>query len=294
MPGGAIILINTRWHDDDLAGRLLEKQKEGGDQWEIIDMPAIKDGLALWPEWYSLETLKGIKRVIVPRDWNSLYMQNPVPDDGDFFKRKLFQWYTKEQKPKHLRIYGASDYAVTDDGGDWTVHIVVGLDPDHNIYILDLWRERTSSKVWVDSLLDLAEIWEPVEWAEEAGQIEKGVGPFIVSEMERRGIFFSRRPFSSSIDKPTRAQSIRGICEFGKVYFPLHKEWCDALVNELLRFPAGVNDDQVDTMSLIGRMLGKMFKAHTPKRDEPKNKPMSFSYIIETTEEEETKSPYRL
>ena len=226
--------------------------------------------------------------------WNSLYMQNPVPDDGEFFKRKWLKWYNTEDLPKHLRTYGASDYAVTDGGGDWTVHIVVGIDTEHNIYVIDLWRGKTTSIVWVETLLDLVEKYEPVEWAEEAGQIEKGVGPFIVQRMSEREVFVSRRPFTSASDKPTRAQSIRGRVEHGKVFFPLDKLWCDTLVNEMMRFPAGVNDDQVDTLSLVGRMLGKMFKANIPDREKPKPDYMSYSYVIDSTQEEEEKSPYRL
>jgi hypothetical protein len=106
MPGGAVVVINTRWHDDDLSGRLLAEQEEGGDKWELLSLPAIdQQGSPLWPEWYPLERLEQIKGVLPARDWNALYQQNPIPDDGDYFK----DWFGEyEELPPNLRMYGAA------------------------------------------------------------------------------------------------------------------------------------------------------------------------------------------
>lgn len=268
MPNGAIVLIQTRWHDDDLAGRLLEAQKNGGDQWEVLSLPAINDeGNALWPAWYPIERLEQIKGVIGPRDWNSLYQQDPVPDTGDYFKKEWFRYY--ENKPEHLRIYGASDYAVTDDGGDYTVHLVAGVDPQDNIYVLDMWRDQTESDVWIDAWVDLCKRWEPLTWAEEGGQILKSVGPFIRKRQDETKTYTLRKQFTSSSDKPTRARAIQGRMSMGKVYFPIHADFTANLERELLRFPAGKNDDQVDTLSLIGRMLASMVGGDVPKDNDP-------------------------
>ena len=108
MPGGAVVVINTRWHDDDLSGKLLAEQDHGGDKWEVLSLPAIQpDGTALWPEWYPLARLEQIRSVLPARDWNSLYQQNPIPDDGDYFRAG---WFTDYQElPPDLAIYGASD-----------------------------------------------------------------------------------------------------------------------------------------------------------------------------------------
>jgi hypothetical protein len=99
---------------------LLADQDDGGDQWEVLSLPAIDTRLPLWPEWYPLERLEQIKAVLPARDWNALYQQNPIPDDGDYFKATGSASTTT--LPPNLRMYGASDYAVTDGDGDYTEH----------------------------------------------------------------------------------------------------------------------------------------------------------------------------
>jgi hypothetical protein len=92
-------------------------------------------GEALWPEWYDLPALERIKATIGPREWSALYQQQPQPDEGTFFKREWFKpWETKLPS---LRYYGTSDYAVTDGGGDYTVHRVWGIGPDGDVYRVD-------------------------------------------------------------------------------------------------------------------------------------------------------------
>ena len=141
-----------------------------------------------------------------------------------------------------------------------------GIDGDGNIYIKDWWRSQSSTDVWIDMLLDMAARHQVLDWAEEKGQIEKSIGPFIVKRMQERNIFFNRRQFTSTADKPTRAQSFRGRLAQGKVFLPRHAAWRPALEAELLSFNAGKHDDQVDTLSLFGRMLDTMFP---PRRDLP-------------------------
>lgn len=266
-PDGAIVLIQTRWHEDDLAGRLLHKASRGGDQWTVLELPAMHEGKALWPEWYNVERLERIRTAIDPRDWSALFQQRPSPESGHYFKREWFRWY--DEIPKHLRVYGASDYAVTDKGGDYTVHLVVGIDPEDNIHILDLWREQTESDVWIEAFLDLVVKWKPLYWAEERGQIIKSVGPFIEKRMRERKVYCARESFTSAVDKPTRGQAIRARASMGKVYLPQQAPWLSSLMTELMTFPVGVNDDQVDTLSLIGRMLADMVGGVMPKKPGP-------------------------
>lgn len=269
MPGAPIVIIQTRWHDDDLSGRLIQAQEMGGDQWEILSLKAIdekREGRALWPGWFPIERLEQIKQVVGPRDWSALYQQNPVPDEGGYFQRDWIQWYN--DKPKHLRIYGASDYAVTDDGGDYTVHLVVGVDPNDDIYLLDIWREQADSETWVEAFIELVKKWKPLEWAEENGQIIKGVGPFIVKRQRETEAYCYRRQFASSHDKPTRAQAIRGRMAQKRVFFPSGEDWAATMIHELMRFPAGKNDDQVDALSLVGRMLADMRPGQVPPKPE--------------------------
>lgn len=273
-PGGRVVVIQTRWHEDDLTGRLIEEQARGGDKWDILELPAIgRDGQALWPAFYPLPTLERIRSVLPTRDWAALYQQRPAPDEGAYYKRDWFRYY--DEKPQHLRIYGSSDYAVTEGGGDYTVHLVAGVDPDDNIYILDVWRAQASSDVWISELLNLIRTHKPLMWIEEQGQIIKSIGPFLDKRMREERIYCRREQVASAADKPTRSRSIQARTAMGKVYLPRKAAWLDAFTSELLVFPAGKHDDQVDTFGLIGRMLDEIIPATVPKA-EPK--PMQFGY----------------
>ncbi|MEL7224468.1 MAG: terminase family protein, partial [Cyanobacteria bacterium J06576_12] len=114
---GAIVLIQTRWHEDGLAGRLLEKEADGtGDEWDKLILPAIDSAdNALWPQKFDLPRLRKIQAAIGERDWSALYQQNPTPDDGTFFKREWFKRH--KMVPKNVSRYLCSDYAVTEDAG---------------------------------------------------------------------------------------------------------------------------------------------------------------------------------
>jgi len=268
-PGGRVVVIQTRWHEDDLTGRLIEEQAKGGDQWEILELPAItSDGKALWPEYYPLETLERYRSVLPSRDWAALYQQRPAPDEGAYFKRDWFRFY--DEKPKHLRVYGASDYAVTEDGGDYTVHIVIGVDPEDNIYVLDVWRGQTSSDVWIGELINLIREHKPLMWVEEQGQIIKSIGPFLEKRMREEKVYCRREQVVSASDKPTRSRSIQARTAMGKVYIPNKSPWVEAFTSELLVFPAGKHDDQVDTFGLIGRMLDELVSGKVPKANKAK------------------------
>lgn len=266
----------TRWQDDDLAGRLLAEQASGGEQWEVLSLPAeagLDDPLGrtpgelLWPEWFTPQMFVEAKRDV--RNWSALYQQVPTPDSGDYFKKEWVRWYDNAPDLRTLRTYGASDYAVTAQGGDYTVHGVIGVDPQDNIYVLDWWREQTDSNEWIDAFLDLMGKWKPLMWAEEQGQILRSLGPFIERRQRERHIYGYRRAFTSSADKPTRAQAIRARMAMGMVYFPKGQPWSTDLVSEMLRFPAGRNDDQVDVMSLFGRMLASLVHGDEIKPAEP-------------------------
>ncbi len=258
----AIVLINHRMHEEDLTGQLLAQQAAGGDQWEVVELPAIsEDGAALWDCKFPLKALERIKRNTLPHFWSALYQQKPTPEDGDYFKRNWFRWYNADEKPRHLRLYGASDYAVTANGGDYTVHVVCGLDPDDNLYVIDLWRAQTESHDWVEAFLDLMSEHKTLDWAEEQGQILKSLGPFIKRRMRERKVYGKRTQFPSSGagDKAVRCRSFQARCSMGKVYLPTNAPWIPDFLQELLAFGAGgKHDDQVDAVGLIGRMLDTM------------------------------------
>ena len=293
MPGGAIVLIQTRWHDDDLAGRLLAAQENGtGDKWEVLELKAETDGKALWPEWYPYDALMRIKAAVGKRDWNSLYQQNPIPDDGDFFLRDWFRWYDDE--PKNLKIYGASDYAVTEGGGDFTEHGVMGVDANDDIYLLDWWSGQTTSDVWIETQLDLTLRHKPRIWAGESGPIRRSVEPFLKKRVRERKAYCRLEWLPSITDKTARARGIQARASMGKVYLPRNAPWVDDLLHQLLRFPAGTFDDKVDVMSLFGRMLDMVFAAKPDQKPPEGPKPGTFEHLLKVTAKTKRKSTYRM
>ena len=161
-------------------------------------------------------------------------------------------WQYADPPPRqHMRIYAASDYATKFQGeGDYTVHVIVGVTPEDDIHILDVWRRQAESDTWIEVAVGMMERWEPIVWAEESGQIEKSVGPFLRKQMLERKVYCRRQQFPSAADKATRARSIQGRWAMRKVYFPRTRpDWLPELEAELLKFPLGANDDQVDALS---------------------------------------------
>jgi predicted phage terminase large subunit-like protein len=263
MPAGAIVLIQTRWHEDDLAGRLLESE---GDQWEVLELPAINaDGKALWPEWYNEQALERIKATIGPREWSALYQQKPQPDEGTFFQRSWFKEW--EAKPL-LRYYGSSDYAVTDGDGDYTVHRIWGIDASGALYRVDGWRGQATSDVWIEEKLNLIDRYRPLAWFGEGGVIQKAIEPALKRRMRERRSYCRLEWLPSVSDKPTRARSFQAMAASGRVYVEPQAD-----ISEFLSFPAGKHDDEVDTASLIGRAIDQAHPAIVARPQIARNPP---------------------
>jgi predicted phage terminase large subunit-like protein len=279
-PRAKRILMNTRWHEEDVAGRVLAQIEREEIKGRVISIPAIAEssdalgrapGEYLWddPAGYDYAAfLKARQREASPMMWAALYQQRPAPEEGDYFKAAWLKECAALPDPKTLRVYGGSDYAVTADGGDYTVHIVVGLDPEGRMYLLDLWRKQSSSEEWIEAFCDLVEEWKPMGWAEEQGQIKAGVGPFLDRRQRERQAYCHREAFPTRGDKAVRAQSIRGRMALEGLYIPAKAAWYPALRSELLSFPAGKHDDQVDALGLVGQLLDHMLSGEKPK--EPK------------------------
>jgi len=288
-PGGSIIIIQTRWHEEDLAGSILPIDYQGesgeilcrdGQVWEVICIPAKAEraddplgravGEYIWPEWFPVDHWAQFERK--PRTWASLYQQRPAPEEGDLFQAAWLRPYENAPARSTMHIYGGSDYAVTADGGDYTVHIVLGIDAEQRLWLLDLWRKQTSSDQWVESFCDLVREWKPGGWAEETGQIKSGVGPFLERRMRERQAFVVRETFPTRGDKAIRAQSIRGRMALDGLYVPINAPWYEQFRSELLTFPTGRHDDQVDALGLVGQLLDKIYSPNAPEQPKPQER----------------------
>lgn len=266
-PGGGVLVILTRWHDDDLAGRLLRFAEEGADQWEVVKYPAIaemdepfrNEGEPLHPERYSVDALEQIKKAIGPRDWTALYQQNPVSDEGDYFSRDMIRYYEDgDVDYDKLRYYCAWDLAIGQrDRNDYSVGMVIGVDEYDQLYVVDVVRGKYDGFELVERILDLYEQWRPGIVGIEKGHIEMALGPFLEKRTRERKLneaYFKDLKVGRR-DKEARARAIQGRMQQGMVYFPKDAVWTGPLVAELLRFPNGTHDDQVDALAWIGLMM---------------------------------------
>jgi len=274
--GARVVIIMTRWHEDDLVGRLIDPKNsyyvpEEAANWKVLSLPAIavnddpmgrKPGEALWPERFDMEFLNQAKR-LNPKGFSALYQGSPSPDDGDYFKREWLKFYVPSELPRNLRFYVASDHAVsTDQERDATCLLPVGVDDEDNIWILpDVWWRRADTETVVEGMIDLMRRRNPLMWWAESGHITKSIGPFLRKRMSERQIYCAIDEVVPTKDKQTRAQSIRARMSMGKVYFPRFATWWADAQDEILKFPSSSHDDFIDALAHIGMGLDKQVRA---------------------------------
>ena len=300
----AIIVVHTRWHQDDLIGRLCDPdhpERNGkyagiADNWKYINLPAVvKDpvlahalGLtleapedefvqkqfgtepmsSLWPGRKSLPLLAEAKQQD-DRVFGALYMGEPTPEDGDYFKKEMLLEYGPGDLPKNLRFYAASDHAVSvKQMADKTVLGGVGVDDDDNIYVMpDLVWKRMETDETVEEIIRLMKQLDPQMWWMESELISKSFGPFLRKRMDDERVYTFLKPVTPSKDKMTRARAIQGRMQGKKVFFPRHATWWPDAKSQLLKFPFGANDDFVDFIAHIGMGLRSMLKAPREAND---------------------------
>ncbi len=281
-PRAWVALMMTRWHEDDLAGRLLAAEPG---RWRVVSLPAEAEpgdllgrevGEWLWSDdtyGYGAElaaTKASLAARAASREWTSQYQQRPVAESGDYFQRDWIRPVDSTPPRSSLKVFGASDYAVTSEGGDYTAHIVVGVDSDDRMYLLDVWRQQTASDKWVEAMCDLVILWHPMGWAEEMGQIKTGIGPWLDRRLRERRAYVARTSFpTGGGDKAVRAQSMRGRMALCGLYIQRDAPFRADFESELMSFPAGKFDDQVDAAGLLGQLLDLMLPPPKPKAEAP-------------------------
>ena len=302
----ALVIIATRWNEDDIIGRHIDPtnpyfNQEEAESWRIINLPALAEeddplgrelDQPLWPARFDTAFLLEQRRADA-RGFTALYQGRPTPAEGAFFKSDFIRTYNKMSDLPHadaMRYYGASDFAVaTKQENDKSCHLIVGVDENDNIWIMpDLVWSRMPSDMSINAVIHLMSKYRPMMWWAEKGVIAKSIGPFLRKRMLEKRVFCSIDEIAPIADKLARAQSINARMSMGRVYFPRFARWFADARDQLLKFPHSGFDDFVDTLSLIGLGLMKQIPAKMKPKAMPDGAPMfTLAWVKENTKRAE-------
>ena len=254
QPGGAIVIVMTRWAQRDLTGQVLKAAAaRGGEQWEVIEFPAIMpSGKPLWPEFWSLHELEALRQELPNAKWQAQYQQNPVGNESAIVKRDWWKWWETDTPPQCDYILQAWDTAFEKSqradysaGTTWGVFINDEDNSTPNIILLNTYKKRVE---WVELKKDVFKEYE--EWEPDSVLIEKkATGAPLIYELRAMGIPVQEYTPSRGQDKIARLNSVSDIIASGKVWLP-RTQWAEELVDEVGSFPSGEHDDLVDSMTL--------------------------------------------
>mgnify|MGYP005993070503 FL=1 len=258
MPGGAIIVVMTRWSKLDLTGQIINQmvKNEEVDEWEVVEFPAIiedKSGneASLWPEFWPLEELQSKKAALDIRYWNAQYLQNPTSEEGALIKRDWWQIWEEENPPPCEFIIMTLDAAQEKNNRadynaltTWGVFFNEEVD-NYNIILLNSVKERLEFPELKEMCLEEYREWEPDSFIVE----KKSNGAALYQEFRRMGIPVGEFTPSKGQDKISRVNAVSDLFRSGIVWAP-DKRWAKEVIEECNDFPSGANDDLVDSTTL--------------------------------------------
>jgi predicted phage terminase large subunit-like protein len=279
MPGGAIIVIMTRWSLLDLTGRLIDYQNKNPDTvpWEIVELPAILDAgtdheKSLWPAQWSLEALKNTQQSIDPRYWNAQYMQNPTSDMSALVSRKDWKLWEAEDPPPCEYIIQSWDTAFeTKNNSDYSACTTWGVFYNNedrgspNVILLDAFKDRMTFPELKEIALKHYKEWTPDAFIVE----KKAAGAPLIQELRLIGIPVQEFSPSRGNDKMVRLNAVADLFSSGKVWAP-DTRWAREVIEEIASFPVGEHDDFVDTttQALLRYRQGGFISLETDEKDE--------------------------
>lgn len=275
QPGGAIVIVMTRWGEADLTGRVLQDalKREKGEEWELIELPAIMpSGNPLWPEFWSIDELEALKEELPVAKWNAQYQQKPTGEEGALVKREWWKIWEKERPPSCEYVIQSWDTAFTkSERSDFSACTVWGVfhmneDPkDVNVILLEAYQERLEFPELKEKAFEMYNIWEPDTCIIEA----KAAGSPLIFEMRRMGVPVQEYTPVRGNDKFVRINSVTDLFRSGKVWAP-DTRWAHELIEQMAAFPNAAHDDLVDssTQALIRFRQGGFLRLNTDEEEE--------------------------
>ena len=284
QPGGSILVVMTRWAEDDLTGRLLKAQTEPkADTWKQVSFPAILDsGNPVWPEYWELEELEKIKASIPIRNWSAQYMQNPTSEEGAILKREWWQPWEKETLPNLQHVIQSYDTAFSKkETADYSAITTWGVFfPEEggapNIILLDAIKGKFDFPELKNVALDANKYWEPETIIIE----QKASGEPLTQEFRRMGIPVVPFTPTRGNDKHTRVNSCAPVFESGAVWYPYGEKFAEDVIDECAAFPHGANDDYVDstTQAILRYRQGNFVELYSDYVDQEEQVRKSYNY----------------
>jgi len=273
QPGGAIVVVMTRWANQDLTGRIIKdsQSRDRADEWDVIELPAIMpSGKPLWPEFWSIEELEALKEELPISKWSAQYQQLPTAEEGALVKREWWQRWEHDDPPPCDFLIQSWDTAFTkNERSDYSACTTWGVfykdEVEPNIILLDAVEDRLEFPELKQKAYDKYKEWEPDACIVEA----KAAGSPLIFELRRMGIPVSEYTPVRGNDKFVRINSVTDLFRSGKVWAP-HKRWADEVIEQMAAFPNSPHDDLVDstTQALIRFRQGGFVRLDTDEADE--------------------------
>jgi len=253
MPGGAIIVVMTRWSKLDLTGQIINHmiKNEDAEEWEVVEFPAIIDDKPLWPEFWTIEELLQKKASLDVRYWNSQYLQQPTSEEGALIKRDWWQTWEKDDPPQcEFTIMSLDAAQETNNRADYNALTTWGVfyneeTNNYNIILLNAIKKRLEFPDLKKLVLEEYKEWEPDAFMVE----KKSNGAALYQEMRRMGIPVGEFTPGKGQDKMSRVNAVSDLFSSGIVWAP-DRRWAKDVIEECNDFPSGVNDDLVDSTTL--------------------------------------------
>jgi predicted phage terminase large subunit-like protein len=290
QPGGAVVVIMTRWGTKDLTARLIKSQNSfGSDKWEVIEFPAIFDEgtpkeRPLWPSFWKLEELQAVRAQLGVQRWNAMYQQRPTADEGAILKREWWRTWERDQLPSVEYIIQSYDTAYSKkETADYSVITTWGVfypteDAGPNLILMDMRKGRWDFPDLKRIAKDLYTYWQPDNVLIEA----KATGTTLQQELRRMGIpvtMYSPGGRRAGHDKVSRANAVAPMFESGMIW-ATEDHWAQEVIEECAAFPNGDNDDIVDstTQALLRFRAGNFISLQSDEEDESSDESLVPEY----------------